>query len=122
MPQGGRGDQELAEEHEHIIKRYASMHDDEVQKADRMCDIIDLPKPAMEAWMCEQIMAVADPPYMRQVRELFDDSTAGQGPGRLLLSGVATIGHDRDQTATVSRGRIAGGLSSLSTLGKFAYA
>ena len=64
----------LTQGHEQIIKEYASIHD-EVQKAtDRMSDIIDLPDLRCMREMHEQLMAVADPPYMRQMREMFDSS------------------------------------------------
>ena len=64
----------FVQEHERIIKQYASMHDEVQRAAEQMRDIIDPPGLRRMREMHDQMMAVADPPYLRQLREMFDAS------------------------------------------------
>ena len=60
----------LSELQEHLVKDQAAMQ----KAAYRIRDIVDRPAMRKMREMHEQLMAIADPPYVRHLREMFDST------------------------------------------------
>lgn len=90
----------LAEDHGRMLRQYTSIHDDVQRAAERMRDIADPPALREMREMNERLAAFANPPYLRQLREMLD-ATQVKGLAD-LIAGI---------TPTIDSGLFASGIS-----------